>query len=74
MGYVGQPTHPEVVKVIESTLGQIAEAGRVAGTMVVEGYLDRYVAAGARFLHVSFDGWLAAGARQYLAQLAELGS
>jgi 4-hydroxy-2-oxoheptanedioate aldolase len=72
MGYVGQPTHPEVVKVVEAGLRQITAAGRVAGTLSIDAYLEQYLQAGARCFLTSLDAWITDGAQRYLANMTEL--
>jgi 4-hydroxy-2-oxoheptanedioate aldolase len=72
MGYVGQPAHPEVVQAVEGALRKITAAGRVAGTLGLDDYLQRYRQAGACFFTSNFDAWIASGAQQYLARIAAL--
>ncbi|HMN28837.1 MAG TPA: aldolase/citrate lyase family protein, partial [Caldilineaceae bacterium] len=72
MGYIGQPYHPAVQQVVQEAITQIAAAGRVAGTLGADAQLERYLELGARFFLVNYDGWIKAGASQYLSKLAAL--
>ena len=72
MGYFGQPDHPEVQAVINRSLSQITEAGRVAGALGGEETLAQYIDLGVRFFLVNFNGWLQAGSQTYLSNLAAL--
>lgn len=66
MGHVGQPYHPEVQKVVESTLERIAAAGRIPGAMGIEDRVKGYMKRGARFFLTSYNTWIADRAKQYL--------
>lgn len=66
MGHTGEYYHPEVTEVVEQSLAQITGAGRVAGTLVTDSTVEKYVSLGARFLSVSWTPWLTAGAQGYL--------
>jgi 4-hydroxy-2-oxoheptanedioate aldolase len=72
MGYVGQPNHPAVQEVVQQALTQIVAAGRVAGSLGTEPLVGQYINLGARFFLVNYDGWIKAGASQYLSKLAGL--
>ncbi len=72
MGYTGQPGHPEVVRTTEKAIDQIASAGRVAGTLVNDATVERWVKRGARFLTMSWTAWTAAGAQAYLSKVNSL--
>lgn len=66
MGYTGEYYHPKVNATVERALKKITEAGRVAGTLVNDDTIEKYVDLGARFLSVSWTPWLTAGAQGYL--------
>ncbi len=66
MGHIGNYTHPEVQKVIDGALAQIVGAGRNAGTLVLDETVERYVAAGVRFVFTSLNLWVAKGARAFV--------
>jgi 2-keto-3-deoxy-L-rhamnonate aldolase RhmA len=61
-----------VVQAVEGALRKITAAGRVAGTLGLDDYLQRYRQAGACFFTSNFDAWIASGAQQYLARIAAL--
>ncbi|RMF89182.1 MAG: aldolase [Nitrospinota bacterium] len=69
MGHIGNHTHPEVQAVIEKALAQIREAGKVAGTLVTDETVERYLAAGVQFLYTAWPHWVARGARDFLAKV-----
>ena len=70
MGHIGNHTHPEVQAVIDQALAQILAAGRTAGTLVNDDNVERYLAAGVRFLMTGWTNWVAQGARAYLQRTA----
>ena len=70
MGHSGNPPHPEVQAVIDQALAQIIAAGRTAGMLVNDGNVERYLAAGVRFLMTSWTQWVAQGARTFLHTVA----
>ena len=56
MGYLGQPTHPEVKKVIEKSLEVIQYSGKAPGILVTDIELARhYQDCGALFIAVGVD-------------------
>jgi 4-hydroxy-2-oxoheptanedioate aldolase len=72
MGQLAQITHPDVVATIEASLKQVVAAGRTAGTLGLPGLMERYVKAGSRFFLQGYDGWIRAGAKAYLEEMAKL--
>jgi 4-hydroxy-2-oxoheptanedioate aldolase len=70
MGYIGNHTHPAVQAVIDQALTQIVKAGRVAGTLVNDDNVVRYMDLGVRFLMNSWTGWVARDAGAYLGKIA----
>jgi len=70
MGHIGNHTHPEVQAVIDQALAHIIAAGRTAGTLVNDENVERYLAAGVRFLMTGWTNWVAQGARAYLQRTA----
>jgi 4-hydroxy-2-oxoheptanedioate aldolase len=70
MGYIGNHTHPEVQATIDQALAQIVAAGKVAGTLVNDDNVERYVAAGVRFLMTAWTNWVAQGARAFQRKVA----
>lgn len=72
MGRIGQPTHPEVREVVESSLKRIMAAGRTAGTTLVNNQnAEHYAAMGVRFLAATAQPWIAAGASDLMRRMAE---
>jgi len=70
MGHLGNPGHPEVQQAIDGAIAGIVAAGRVAGTLVNDDNVARYLDQGVRFLMTSWNGWLARGASGFLARVA----
>jgi 4-hydroxy-2-oxoheptanedioate aldolase len=70
MGHIGNHTHPEVQATIDRALAQIVATGRTAGTLVHDDNVERYLAAGVRFLLTSWTEWVARGARGFLHKVA----
>jgi 4-hydroxy-2-oxoheptanedioate aldolase len=70
MGHIGNPGHPAVQQVIDEAIRQIIEAGRVAGTLVNDDNVGRYLDLGVRFVMNSWNGWVTKGATAYLKQIA----
>ncbi|MGE0803541.1 MAG: HpcH/HpaI aldolase/citrate lyase family protein [Lautropia sp.] len=48
MGHTGQASHPNVVAALESGVGRVQAAGKIAGLLAAEADIDRYHAHGAR--------------------------
>lgn len=56
LGYVGQATHPEMLKVIDGAITRIVKAGKAAGILISDEQLARhYLALGASFVAVGLD-------------------
>ncbi len=70
MGHIGNYAHPEVQAVVDKAIAQIVKAGRVAGTLVNDETVERYLDKGVRFVMNSWTGWVAKGANAYLAKIA----
>jgi 4-hydroxy-2-oxoheptanedioate aldolase len=70
MGYVGQPTHPEVVAAITEAIARILACGKPAGILVGDETLTRrYIELGCTFVAVGSDiGILARGAEALAAK------
>jgi 4-hydroxy-2-oxoheptanedioate aldolase len=70
LGYLGQPNHPEVVKIIEMMIGRIKDTGRAPGILTGEAELaQRYIELGCLFAAVGSDiGLLTRGADQLAAK------
>jgi 4-hydroxy-2-oxoheptanedioate aldolase len=70
LGYLGQPDHPEVVKVIDDTIQRIKDAGSAPGILSGDPELaQHYIDRGCLFAAVGTDvGLLARGADQLAAK------
>jgi len=56
MGYIGQPTHPEVTRVIENCIQRIVAKGKAPGILMADETLaKRYIELGALFVAVGSD-------------------
>jgi 4-hydroxy-2-oxoheptanedioate aldolase len=59
MGFIGQPSHPEVLAAIEKALKQIRAAGKPAGALSVdEALAKRFIEMGFNFVAVGVDAVL----------------
>jgi 4-hydroxy-2-oxoheptanedioate aldolase len=69
LGYPGAPMHPEVVPVIEATLGRIAKAGKPAGILTPDrAFARRCLDLGATFVAVGLDAALLARGAEALVR------
>ena len=70
MGHTGDPGHSDVQRAIEGAIGQIVDAGRVAGTLVNDDSLDRFIGMGVRCVGVPWQLWLKGSSEAFLARTA----
>jgi 4-hydroxy-2-oxoheptanedioate aldolase len=70
MGHIGNVGHPEVQQTIDAAIARIVGAGRVAGTLVNTGDVERYTRMGVRAVMASFVPWIQAGAQELMARAA----
>ncbi len=70
MGHIGNPGHPEVQKAIDDAISKIIAAGRVAGTLVNDENVARYLEQGVRFTMTSWNAWVARGGAAFLEKAA----
>jgi len=70
LGFLGQPNHPEIVKIIEGMIGRIKKAGCAPGILTSDAELaQRYIELGCLFAAVGSDiGLVARGADQLAAK------
>lgn len=69
MGYLGQPSHPEVVALVKETIRKIVKAGKVAGFLTgSKPLIQEYTDAGASMIGVGLDTILLAKATKALAE------
>jgi 4-hydroxy-2-oxoheptanedioate aldolase len=74
-GLLGQPNHPDVVAMIEHGLTRVAARGKAGGVLCGERDLvNRYRAAGARFIAVGVDSMLLAAATSSLCAAYKTGT
>jgi 2-keto-3-deoxy-L-rhamnonate aldolase RhmA len=66
MGHIGNPGHPEVQNAIDDAISRILSAGRIAGTLVNDENVARYLEQGVRFPMTSWNAWVARGAASFL--------
>ncbi|MEH6443583.1 MAG: 4-hydroxy-2-oxoheptanedioate aldolase [Oceanospirillaceae bacterium] len=68
LGYLGEPTHPEVKSKIEQALATIKGAGKAAGILVTDKALaEHYKHCGAQFIAIGVDTLILANGASALA-------
>jgi 2-keto-3-deoxy-L-rhamnonate aldolase RhmA len=70
MGQIGNMGHPEVQRTIDGAIKKIVEAGRVAGTLVNAGNVERYTRLGVRTVMTTFFPWIQAGVNDLVQRAA----
>jgi 4-hydroxy-2-oxoheptanedioate aldolase len=70
MGQIGNMGHPEVQQTIDGALTKIVQSGRVAGTLVNSGNVERYTRMGVRVLMTGFFPWIQAGLKDLMDRAA----
>ena len=70
MGHTGNPDHPEVQQALESAIGTIVDAGRIAGTLVNDDNLDKFLTMGVRCVGVPWQQWLKQSSGAFLARIS----
>ena len=70
MGHLGNPGHPEVQRAIEGAITKILSAGRVAGTLVNDENVARFLGQGVRYTMTSWNAWVTQGAAAFLEKVA----
>ena len=71
MGHIGDVGHPDVQEKIEDSLRRIVAAGRTAGTLAMDGSVQRFAEIGVRFFLTSTGPWVAAGLAAFKASAVE---
>jgi len=66
MGHIGDLGNAEVQQTIDDTLARIQQRGRVAGTLTNNDNVEKYAAAGVRFLFTSAAHWIKGGAEEFI--------
>jgi 4-hydroxy-2-oxoheptanedioate aldolase len=70
MGHIGNMGHPEVQRTVDGALTTIVGSGKVAGTLVNSGNVERYARMGVRAVMTSFFPWIQAGAKDLMDRAA----
>ena len=70
MGHIGNAAHRDVQQTIDGAITKIVQAGRVAGTLVNPGNVERYTRLGVRLVMASFFPWIEAGTKDLLQRAA----
>ena len=70
MGHIGNVGQPDVQRTIDGAITKIVGAGRVAGTLVNAGNVERYTRLGVRLVMTSFFPWIEAGAKDLVSRAA----
>ncbi len=70
MGHIGDMGHPEVQATVDGAIERIVRAGRVAGTLVNAGNVERYTRMGVRAVMAPFFPWIQAGAKDLIERAA----
>lgn len=69
MGYLGQPSHPDVISAVETAIEKILAAGKAAGTLATNKVLaTRYEQAGMKFIALGVDTLALANSAKKLLQ------
>src|SRR5262247_3948030 len=71
MGHIGNMGHPEVQATIDKSITKIVKAGRVCGTLVNAGNVERYTKLGVRALMTPFFPWIQAGCKDLMERAAK---
>jgi len=70
MGHIGNMGQPEVQQTVDAALTKIAQSGKVAGTLVNTGNVERYTRMGVRAVMTSFFPWIQSGAKDLMERAA----
>ena len=66
MGHIGNIGHPDVQRTIDGALAAIQQKGRVAGTLASNQNVEKYSAAGVRFLLGTTGPWVTTAAKEFM--------
>lgn len=69
MGHTGDPDHPDVQKAIEDAILQIVAGGAVAGTLVNDDNLDKFLEMGVRCVGVPWQNWVKQSSEAFLERI-----
>ena len=70
LGYIGQPDHLEVRKVVQNTIDRITKAGKVAGTVASLTSYEWAMQTGARFFLSGAIDWIHQGFNEFMVVIA----
>ena len=70
MGHIGDTNHPEVQEALDTAIKKIVAAGKVAGTLAVDGNVEHYAKIGVKCFMTGVQPWIEAGAKNYMAKAA----
>lgn len=69
MGHTGNPGHPEVQYAIQTAIMKIVDAGAVAGTLVNDDNLEKFLDMGVRCVGVPWQQWLQKSSESFLERV-----
>ena len=69
LGYPGQQTHPEVLRLAEEAIAAVRGAGKVAGVSCPEDHIPHFLERGVQFFHSSVQQLLLAAGRDHLSRV-----
>ncbi len=69
MGHIGDDGNPEVQRTIDEAIAKIIATGKTAGTTVGAHNVARFRDQGVKFFYTSLNGWITAGAKQFMEAL-----
>lgn len=66
MGHTGQPTHPEVLGMMERGVKTIVGSGRIAGCSCPDSHIPQFLGLGVRYFHSTVGRLIQQGSNAYL--------
>jgi 4-hydroxy-2-oxoheptanedioate aldolase len=70
MGHIGDTGHKDVQDALDTAIKKIVAAGKVAGTLAVDGNVEHYAKLGVTCFMTGVQPWIEAGAKNYMAKAA----
>ena len=74
MGHPGEPTHPDLLKVVEEGVRVIRGAGKVAGVSYAEGLMPQFLGMGVQYFHSMIGNLIQTSGQSYLERMREAAS
>jgi 4-hydroxy-2-oxoheptanedioate aldolase len=71
MGHTGQPTHPEVQRMMERGVEIITGAGRIAGCSCPDNLVPKFLGLGVQYFHGTVGRLLQHGSEAYLQKMRQ---